>query len=206
MSDDLDKLQNNVMDKLQNNALLQNKGTTFIKAALAYVDGGNFFRTPLRCIYALIGLAIALYPFYQLYTACKLFQYMKAWSIVVFFITWIVLVAGGIVSFLIWWYRKDEIPEPGSESDGFPVTPVFAHFIRVFGEWAGFYVGVVGCLVLLLGTVLRGGNSATGFATLGTGFQAIITAPILGFIIILITRFISEQARALAAIATNTKK
>ena len=194
------------MDKLQNNVLFQNKIVYFIKSILTSVDGGNFFRAPMRWVYALIGLLIAFFPFYLLFKGFSILKDANFWSGIVIVLAWLTLLVGGVVSFVMWWHRKDQIPEPEAECDGFPVTPLFAHFVRTLGEWIGFYVGVVMCLVQFILIALGGGDLKMILAYMGIGFASAITAPIMGFLIVITSRFVSEQIRALAAIAVNTKK
>jgi hypothetical protein len=64
---------------------------------------------------------------------------------------------------------------------------------------------------LLLTTIILGdeGNSlgrSLGIPYLNTGWMAILIMPIVGFLIIVFSRFLAEQIKALSAIANNTKK
>jgi hypothetical protein len=98
-----------------------------------------------------------------------------------------------------------------SNEDDFVATPVFAHFIQVAGEWLGTYIAVVGAGVSLVAAVFLGEeasalSSLTGTGILSFGVAGIIIAPVYGFLIIVVARFIAEQCRALATIANNTKK
>ena len=95
--------------------------------------------------------------------------------------------------------------------DEFVATPVFSHFIQTLGEWFGTYIGLVGFGFALLATIILGDEGRylgliLGIPYLNTGWMAVITMPIIGFLIIVVSRFLSEQIRALASIANNTKK
>jgi hypothetical protein len=128
----------------------------------------------------------------------------------VFFAAWVVLLAGGVASFLLWWNRKDQLAELASVGDDFQITPVFAHFIKTTGEWLGFLVGIVFFIASLIVYALVWKSASVMVMIMTNGFASelgeVFTLPVIGFVIILATRFFSEQVRALAAIAGNTKK
>ena len=63
----------------------------------------------------------------------------------------------------------------------------------------------------LLTTIILGDEGyylggSLGIPYLNTGWMAILTMPIVGFLIIVFSRFLAEQIKALSAIANNTKK
>ena len=193
-----------ILNKIDESPVFKHKGATFVKSALDYVDSGNFFRAPVWWLYVLIGLLSAFAPFYLLFKAfIPMFKHMPAWPIIVFIVIWFILLAGGIVGFLIWWNRKDQLAALVPVGDDFPVTPVFAHFYRTLSEWTGFMVGVVFFLASLVFYVLVG-KETRGILPVGLG--QIFILPVIGFVIIFASRFIAEQIRALAAIASNTGK
>jgi hypothetical protein len=81
------------------------------------------------------------------------------------------------------------------------------------GEWIGTWIGLVGFGFALLTTIILGNegyyfSEIIGIPYLNTnsGWMAILTMPIVGFLIIVFSRFLAEQIRALSAIANNTKK
>ena len=90
-------------------------------------------------------------------------------------------------------------------------TPVFSHFIQTIGEWLGTWIGIVGFSVALLTTLILGDegyylSSQLGLGFMKTGVLFIILMPVYGFLIIVATRFLAEQFRALSSIANNTRK
>ena len=115
------------------------------------------------------------------------------------------------MGFQLWWDRKTNILILSSTGDEFIATPVFSHFIQTFGEWIGTYIGLVGFGFALLTTIILGEEGSylgrnLGIPYLETGLIAVITMPIIGFLIIVFSRFLSEQIRALSSIANNTRK
>lgn len=130
--------------------------------------------------------------------------------VIVFLLIWIVILIAGWVSFQIWWDRRTNVSEISSYTDDFQATPVFSHFIQTSGEWIGTWIAIVGfgttlIITLFLGDEARFFTQATGIGFLGTGILSIILKPVYGFLILVASRFLAEQFRAIAAIANNTK-
>jgi hypothetical protein len=113
----------------------------------------------------------------------------------------------------LWWNRKTKITFSSDDNAEFVATPAFSHLIQTLGEWFGTWVGLVGFGFALFTTII----SRDGFyfvyyqfgipmQYLGSGWAAVFLMPIYGFLIIVLTRFLSEQIKALSAIVNNTKK
>ena len=185
---------------------------TFIKPYLSYIDNGHFFRKPFSWLYALLGIVNLLLPVYVFYQANEnsIFD-LPAKFVIVFLLLWVIIAFAGWVGFQLWWDRKTNILILSSTGDEFIATPVFSHFIQTFGEWIGTYIGLVGFGFALLTTIILGEEGSylgrnLGIPYLETGLIAVITMPIIGFLIIVFSRFLSEQIRALSSIANNTRK
>ena len=71
------------------------------------------------------------------------------------------------------------------------------------GEILGFVFGVL--LLVALGDASPFLSRQAGFSFIPMGRVAIIPAPVFGLLIIITTRFLAEQIRALVAVANNTK-
>ena len=191
---------------------MDNKFLTFIKPYLSFIDNGHLYRKPFSWLYAILAIINLILPLYVFYMAIdnEIF-YRPAKFIIVFLLVWIIMAFASWVSFQLWWDRKSKIIDTSIEGDEFVATPVFSHLIQTIGEWLGTWIGIVGFGTALLTTIILGDEGyylsrQIGFSFLETGWLFIILMPIYGFLIIVTTRFLAEQLRALASIANNTKK
>jgi len=181
-----------------------NKVVSFVKLALGYIDSGNFFRAPVKGFYVLLAVLSVLAPFYLLYLFFTEVE-VTVWKALVLLLCGVVVVAGGAVTALMWWYRKDQLATMVAEEDDFPVTPIMTHLMRTAGEASGFFVGIVLFLCALVLWVL-GGDLLRGVLPGFKGFVSLFLLPVIGFLIVLVTRFNAETLYALAATASNTKR
>ena len=79
------------------------------------------------------------------------------------------------------------------------------------GEWIGTLVILVGFFVSLILVIFLGNHSDLlsdflDLPFLRSGVAGILLMPVYGFLIMVFTRFLAEQFRALASIANNTRK
>jgi hypothetical protein len=195
---------------------MDNKFLTFIKPYLSYIDNGHLYRKPFSWLYALLAIINLVLPIYIFYQAVdkSVFdtQFTQAKYIIVFLLEWIIIAFASWISFQLWWDRKSKVISTSSEGDEFVATPVFSHLIQTIGEWLGTWIGIVGFSVALLTTIILGDNGSYISDLIGipfletTGFLFVILMPIYGFLIIVATRFLAEQFRALSSIANNTRK
>lgn len=191
---------------------MDNKFFTFIKPYLSYIDNGHLYRKPLSWLYTIFAILNLILPLSVFYTAVELGIFdWPAKFIIVFLLVWIIIAFASWVSFQLWWDRKSKIIDTSVEGAEFVATPVFSHLIQTIGEWLGTWIGIVGFGTALLTTIILGddGNqisSVIGFGFLKTGWLSIVLMPIYGFFIIVATRFLAEQFRALSSIANNTRK
>ena len=179
---------------------------------MAYIDNGHLFRYPFSWPYVLLAFSNLLIPIFILYKAFdnNIFDFQGKY-ILVFMLIWSIIAYASWVSFQLWWDRKTKVTTTSEEGDEFVATPVFSHFIQTLGEWTGTWIGIVGfCVGLTLTVILEDeGNILTSLIGIGfvkVGYLFTIMMPIYGFLIIVATRFLSEQFRALSSIANNTKK
>lgn len=191
---------------------MENIFFTFIKPFLNYIDNGHFFRKPFVWLYTIFAILSLLFPVYALIIGIGSDVFKMPAKIIIFFILLLILLAlASWIGFQLWWDRKSKIAEISDIGDEYIATPVFAHFILTSGEWLGLFVAIIGFGGSLLALIFLGEDAAyvarqIEIPLLKTGATALISAPITGFIIIVVARFLSEQVRALAAIAQNTKK
>ncbi len=128
--------------------------------------------------------------------------------VITFILLWIILAFSSLICFQIWWDRKSKLSALlNKKEEEFLATPFLSHFIQTLGESMGTYIGIVGFGFALLTTIfLSGQGGAIGLPFISGGFISIFVSPILGFLIIVISRFFAEQITVLASIAKNTKK
>ena len=191
---------------------MDNKFLTFIKPYLSFIDNGHLYRKPFSWLYSILAIINLILPLYVFYMAVDnhIFD-SPAKFIIVFLLVWIIIAFGSWVSFQLWWDRKSKIIETSKEGDEFVATPVFSHLIQTIGEWLGTWIGIVNFGTALLTTIILGDEGyylsrQIGFDFIETGWLFIVLMPIYGFLIIVATRFLAEQFRALASIANNTRK
>lgn len=191
---------------------MDNKFFTFIKPYLSFIDNGHLYRKPFSWLYSLLAVINLILPIYIFYKAVdnNIFD-TPAKFVIVFLLVWIIIAFASWVSFQLWWDRKTKVTTTSVEGDEFVATPVFSHLIQTLGEWLGTWIGIVGFSVALLTTIILGDEAdylsyQIGIPFLETGFLFVILMPIYGFLIIVGTRFLAEQFRALSSIANNTRK
>jgi hypothetical protein len=193
---------------------MDNKFLTFIKPYLSFIDNGHLYRKPFSWLYTILAIINLILPLYVLYVAVdnRIFN-SPAKLIIWFLLLWIIIAFASWVSFQLWWDRKSKVIDTSIEGDEFVATPVFSHLIQTLGEWLGTWIGIVGCGTALLTTIILGDEGYYLLRQIGinllqiqTGWLAIVLMPIYGFLIIVVTRFLAEQFRAIASIANNTRK
>ncbi len=178
--------------------------TGFARPYFALIDGGALFRKPFRFLYmvlaalnllAILGVLAVMFKGGVGGILIGLFGIFGLW-----------------IGFQLWWDRKDRINQYVSPGSEFVALPVFAHFFQTCGEWFGTLMAIVGTgaslVMALLGRSGGHGRSPLDMFTAMAGdapLVGLIASPLLGFLIIILTRAIAEQIRALVAVANNTK-
>jgi len=190
---------------------MENKFFTFIKPYLSFIDNGHLYRKPFSWLYTLLAVVNLIVPIYIFNKAAdnSIFDLPEKF-IIVFLLLWLIIAFASWVSFQLWWDRKTKVTTTSVEGDEFVATPVFSHFLQTLGEWLGTWIGIVGFSGALLSTFagidVNYLSSKLGIPFLDDGFLYEILMPIYGFLIIVGTRFLAEQFRALSSIANNTRK
>jgi hypothetical protein len=163
-------------------------------------------------LYIFLAAGNLFIPIYIFFKAADNNIFDAPGKIVIFFlIVWLITAFASWVSFQLWWDRKTKLPATSVVGAEFVATPVFSHLIQTLGEWLGTWIGIVGFFVPLLTTTILGDEANNlsyeiGLPFLKTGFLFVIVMPIYGFLIIVSTRFLAEQLRALSSIANNTRR
>jgi len=195
---------------------MKNRFLSFISPVLRVIDNGKFFREPLRWLYFFLALLNFLMPLAVIYYAVTFSDSLLDGFLFFlgFFLLFIVVCFTSWVGFQIWWNRAESIKMFSSEGDENFATIAFSHFLQTLGEWLGFIValnGFFGGLFLLLGELVSYfiGGEGLPLGMIGMGsyvYFLILLGPLSGFLLIVITRFLAEQIRALASVANHTRK
>ena len=195
---------------------MKNRFLSFISPVLRVIDNGKFFREPLRWLYFFLAGLNILMPLAVIYYAVTFSDFLLDGFLYFFgfILLFIVVCFTSWVGFQIWWNRAESIKMFSSEGDENFATIAFSHFLQTLGEWLGVTValnGFFGGLFLLLGELvsyLIGGEGLPlDLIDMGSYvYFLILLGPLSGFFLIVITRFLAEQIRALASVANHTRK
>ena len=116
------------------------------------------------------------------------------------------------IGFQLWWNRREKIGTFVSAGSEFVALPVFSHFLQTCGEWFGTMIAIVGTGSSIVMALFGRSGGHTGspldaFAMMsgGTPTVGIIASPLAGFLILIVSRAVAEQIRALVAVANNTR-
>lgn len=187
---------------------------TLFKPVFDYLEGSELYKAPMVWLYTIIAAINVLIPLIYLYFILFKMQIFDApfrIAIVVLFL-WIILAFAGWISFQLWWDRRSKVLHDRPDSEEFVATHVFSHFVKTYGEWVGIWIAIVGFGLGLFATIalspsdIREISYDLGMTFFNPGPSSMILMPLLGFIIILVSRFLSELIKALASIAVNTRK
>ena len=164
-------------------------------------------------IYSLFYLAMAIFnlliPLVVIFVVIEFGFLQNSGSrvVVTFILSWLVIAFASWIGFQLWWYRRLSVKK--YESSDFVATPVISELIQTFGEWLGTLTGIIGFGVGIIAAVFL--NDAANFiipdfglGMLNLGLLTVFAGPLVGFITIVIFRFIAEQIRIFTAIANNT--
>lgn len=163
-------------------------------------------------IIAVLMIALPLFGLIHAIVGGDYFDYFMAYftpaMMVIFYCIWLISIVAGFLSFLFWWKRSNDIKAISMGKNQFVATSALSHFLRTLGEWIGSYVAIVGFLIIFVSWVVLGDdldNMTTKFGFHATASN-MIAYPILGFLTVLVFRWISEMLQALVVIADNIKE
>ena len=208
---------------------MKNRFFSFLLPVLNLIDNGKLFREPLRWLYFFLASLNLLMPLGLIILAAGSPEtiFSGFFFILGFVLFFLAVCFTSWVGFQIWWNRADTLRLFSSEGDENFATVAFSHFLQTSGEWLGATVALngffLGVLVLLGGLILRLINGEglpqdspdmLFFLAVRFGFYPggilmyflVILAPLAGYLILVTTRFLAEQLRALAATANYSRK
>jgi MFS family permease len=179
---------------------------TFAKPYLDFIGKGKMF----GLVYVIMAVVNALLPFVIIIKAAGegVFEYDGRLT-TAFILSWLVIVFACWIGFQLWWDRRLQVTRV--EAAEFVATPLVSEIFQTFGEWIGTLIGIIGAGVGLIAVITIGDGADYLFDAIGMGFMGfgalvIIMGPVIGFCIIIVSRFLAEQLRLLAALANNTKE
>lgn len=186
----------------------------FIKPYLSYIDSGKFYKKPFEWLHVFFAVVSLLFPVVIfIYMASNGLFSLPAKIVVMCVLMFIVMIFGGWISFQIWWDRRKKVTAVVKEGDDFIVVPVFSKFIQTAGESFGTNLAIIGFFIPLITTIFMGDEIAMfasqigmGSSCLFGGIPSMITLPIAGFFVIIVTKLQVELFQALVSIANNTKR
>ncbi|MBF0235811.1 MAG: hypothetical protein HQK65_22670 [Desulfamplus sp.] len=192
--------------------VLENKIFTFPKLYLSTIDNGSFFRKPFSFLYGLIAILNIYIPIHIIIMAIDNNIFNAPFKFVlVFLLLLFAIILASFFGFHIWWDRNDKIGI-SSEQHDFIATHVFSNLIQTTGEFIGTWIGLVGFTLSLSAWIFLSGQEGSqlsrmmGIPLSDFGIAGVMIMPIIGYLIIILSKFLSEQFKALAAIANNTSK
>jgi len=181
----------------------------FSKPYLDFIGKGKIF----GFVYYVMAALNFLIPFAVIYTtidagAFKYADYFGAKFIFAIILSWLVIIFASWIGLQLWWNRR--VRFVNTSSSEFVATMCFSDIFQTFGEWIGTMFGILGAGVGFIALIFLGEHAGSLFSMigmdfLGSGAVIIITGPVAGFFIIVISRFLAEQIRLFASLVNNTK-
>lgn len=176
--------------------------TKYFNPLFDYLDSGKLFRRPLEFLYILLGVGTCVLGIKEIVGNFEGFEYMPSMMKVYNILMVVVLLALCVYSLVFWLHRAGGVSKEKLDGTRFLAIPILANLLRSFGEWLGTVLAIFGVcsgvLTILLLTADGGKDAFFG------GLILLVGLPILGYLLLVLFRFIGEKALALATIANNT--
>jgi len=180
---------------------------TFTNPYLNYIGKGKIF----EIVYIVSAILSLLLPFLILYAVIDNDYFYNAGVnyVFAFIFMWLIIVFACWIGSLLWWNRRKRVAEVASSE--FVAIPIISDIIQTSGEWLGTMIGIIGGCGGLLATIFLGNDLDALFWAMGLEFMqfgmwTILIGPIVGFVIILLFRFLAELLRLFSSLVNNTKE
>lgn len=161
-----------------------------------YIDNGRLFRQPFMWLYYLLGVLFAIGIFIGIIELFGDMKRMDASGKFGIILDAIIMLAACVFSVIYWFKRAPEVGKIVKPGSRFVAIPAVANLIRCLGEYTGILIGVGGFLLMLIAVLTE--------EYLGFSFGHILLVPVVGFIIVVISRCVSESMLAMVSIANDT--
>lgn len=178
--------------------------TGFAAPYFNLIDSGALYRRPFVILYMVFAVL-------NLLSILGVLGFMFTGGVAPI-ITGLFMIFAFWIGFQLWWNRRDKVNSfvtPGSE---FVALPVFSHLWQTIGEWMGTFVAIAGTGASLAGLIASmgsGGRRSFGMDPMEMfgqlGLAGLIACPLAGFLILIFSRAIAEQIRAMVTVANNTR-
>lgn len=183
-----------------------------IEDALNAFDHGSFTKGAMRAGYWIIGSLSWLIPVWVLIQMVgtwgngmsQLPAGEKVWFIIVECFVLCVSIAIGWWSFVFWFKREKSLRKIMKRHRHFVSIPLWSHFLKNFGTWAGIVAIVMGIAFLIAALCTVGSNLGTTFI-LTAGFCGSGWLIIFGFVTILVLRLLGDILGAFGSMADNLR-
>lgn len=215
---------NNYNEEYENyNINTGSKFFTFINPLIKTFDNGKFYKFPFIWLYIFFAGIYLLLPL--IYIALLLiFDDAIENYVGMFLFYFLFLTFNSWVCFQLLWNRKTELKNYIKAKHEFKASPIFAHYVKTYGEVSGISLAILGVGLTLTQVFFISRNhyfdkysrelnifepdflNMSGYFLNDFSLSGIIYYPIMGFMIIIIAKVISEFVSAIPAIANNTKK
>jgi len=176
---------------------------SYLNLGIDFVDSGRFFRNPFKWIYYLIGIANFAIPFMLITDLINKSKWMGGKDIFMLVLLIIFSLAVAFITCYWWIKRGNSLTVDAKAGSRFVAIPMIANITQTAGEVVGIWVGVFGFLVVLVALLFAGSYELDGVS--GYGIWGLVIFPIVGYLIVLFSRFLAELYLALASIANNTR-
>jgi len=178
----------------------------FSKPYMDFIGKGKIF----GLIYFVLAIINLIIPFAVIYKTIDsgIFRGLPAKYVFAIILSWLIIAFASWIGFQIWWIRRKKVTD--TTSFEFIATTSFSEILQTFGEWLGSFIGIIGAGVGIIALIFLGNEASYLFSMIGLDFMnfgplVIIIGPIIGFFIIILTRFFAEQLRLFASLVNNTK-
>lgn len=156
-------------------------------------------------LYYLIGVGCALWLLYSLGNIFDQFKHSKG-SVTIMLILLIILVlAIAVFSVMYWFKRATQVNSDMPANSRFFAIPAVANLMRCLGEFSGIVIAGAGAYVSLFTAIFASDNYFMRDMA-AYGLLGVIVCPIIGYIVLVVTRFFSESVLAIASIANDTRE
>lgn len=174
-----------------------------LKPLFDYIDSGKLFRQPIQWLYYALGVVFAIFMLYSISLTSVMFKIGGIAIVVAVFII-ILMIALSAFSVLYWFKRGNDVRIDTPMGARFVAIPVIANIVRCFGEYVGIVMAVSGVFIGVFAGIFWLFSKELQYIMYICPFILIVVGPVVGYLHLLINRYISETMLAIASIANDT--